>query len=95
MSNFIDEHVFAKLQRLRIEPSDLCGDAEFIRRASLDITGTLPTSDQVKAFIVENKTTPGFKVEQIQNKIALKVVQNGLITMEKVRVLKYDRTPGG
>src|SRR6266403_615629 len=36
--------------------------------------------DQVKAFIVENKTTPGFSVAKIQNKIALKVVQNGLIT---------------
>ena len=38
--------------------------------------------NQVKAFIVENKTTPGFKVEKIQNKIALKVVQNGEITMK-------------
>src|SRR6202451_4458308 len=42
--------------------------------------------NQVKAFIVENKTTPGFRVEKIQNKIALKVVQNGLITMENCRV---------
>ena len=42
--------------------------------------------DQVKAFIVENKTTPGFKVEKIQNRIAHKVVQNGLITMENCRV---------
>src|SRR5216683_6786607 len=33
--------------------------------------------NQVKGFIVENKTTPGFSVEKIQNKIALKVVQNG------------------
>ncbi|MGA7383823.1 MAG: acyl-CoA dehydrogenase family protein, partial [Methylocella sp.] len=32
--------------------------------------------DQVKGFIVENKTTPGFSVEKIENKIALKVVQN-------------------
>jgi len=40
--------------------------------------------NQVKAFIVENKTTPGFTVAKIQNKIALKVVQNGLITMEKL-----------
>jgi len=31
--------------------------------------------NQVKGFIVENKTTPGFKVEKIQNKIALKVVR--------------------
>ena len=42
-------------------------------------------NNQVKALIVENKTTPGFKVETIQNKIALKVVQNGLITMENRR----------
>ena len=47
--------------------------------------------DQVKAFIVENKTTPGFKVEKIQNKIALKVVQNGLITMENCRVPEENR----
>ena len=36
--------------------------------------------NQVKGFIVENKTTPGFSVEKIQNKIALRVVQNGLIS---------------
>src|SRR5246127_779669 len=35
------------------------------------------TDNQVKGFIVENKTTPGFSVEKIENKIALKVVQNG------------------
>jgi glutaryl-CoA dehydrogenase len=47
--------------------------------------------DQVKGFIVENKTTPGFKVEKIQNKIALKVVQNGLITMEDCRIPEESR----
>jgi len=47
--------------------------------------------NQVKAFIVENKTTPGFKVEKIQNKIALKVVQNGLITMENCRIPEANR----
>src|ERR1700739_460241 len=47
--------------------------------------------NQVKAFIVENKTTPGFKVEKIQNKIALKVVQNGLITMENCRIAEKTR----
>ena len=50
--------------------------------------------DQVKAFIVENKTTPGFKVDKIQNKIALKVVQNGLITMENCRVPEENRLQG-
>src|ERR1700730_12396461 len=47
--------------------------------------------NQVKGFIVENKTTPGFSVEKIQNKIALKVVQNGLITMENCRVPEGNR----
>src|SRR5712672_3514808 len=47
--------------------------------------------NQVKAFIVENKTTPGFTVEKIQNKIALKVVQNGLITMENCRIPEENR----
>ena len=42
--------------------------------------------NQVKGFIVENKTSPGFSVEKIENKIALKVVQNGQITMHDVRV---------
>src|SRR5438128_3660358 len=47
--------------------------------------------NQVKAFIIENKTTPGFKVEKIQNKIALKVVQNGHITMEDCRIPEENR----
>jgi glutaryl-CoA dehydrogenase len=50
--------------------------------------------NQVKAFIVENKTTPGFKVEKIQNKIALKVVQNGQITMENCRIPDENRLQG-
>jgi alkylation response protein AidB-like acyl-CoA dehydrogenase len=50
--------------------------------------------DQVKAFIVENKTTPGFKVEKIQNKVALKVVQNGQITLENCRVPEENRLQG-
>jgi alkylation response protein AidB-like acyl-CoA dehydrogenase len=51
--------------------------------------------NQVKAFIVENKTTPGFSVEKIQNKIALKVVQNGLITLKDVRVPEENHLQAG
>src|ERR1700736_5828108 len=47
--------------------------------------------NQVKGFIVENKTTPGFSVEKIENKIALKVVQNGLITLNNCRVPEANR----
>src|SRR6266700_3608706 len=51
--------------------------------------------NQVKGFIVENKTTPGFSVEKIEHKIALKVVQNGQITLKDVRVPETNRLQGG
>src|ERR1700742_3457719 len=48
---------------------------------------------QVKGFIVENKT-PGFKADKIQNKMALRVVQNALITLENCRVPEENRLQG-
>jgi glutaryl-CoA dehydrogenase len=47
--------------------------------------------NQVKGFIVENKHTPGFKAEKIQHKMALRVVQNALITLENCRVPEENR----
>jgi alkylation response protein AidB-like acyl-CoA dehydrogenase len=51
--------------------------------------------NQVKGFIVENKTTPGFSVEKIEHKIALKVVQNGVITLKDARLPEANRLQGG
>jgi glutaryl-CoA dehydrogenase len=47
--------------------------------------------NQVKGFIVENKTTPGFKADKIQHKMALRVVQNALITLDNCRVPEENR----
>jgi alkylation response protein AidB-like acyl-CoA dehydrogenase len=51
--------------------------------------------NQVKGFIIENKTTPGFSVEKIQNKTSLKIVQNGHITLQDVKVSEANRLQGG
>ncbi|NND98132.1 MAG: DUF1549 domain-containing protein [Pirellulaceae bacterium] len=50
-NNYIDEHTHAKFRKLRINPSDLCSDEEFLRRASLDIAGVVPTIDEYNAFV--------------------------------------------
>jgi len=47
--------------------------------------------DQVKGFVVENKKNPGFSVEKIENKTALRIVQNGHITLKNCRVPESDR----
>jgi hypothetical protein len=53
-NNYIDDLVYAKLRKLRITPSDRCDDQTFIRRATLDITGTLPTPEELKKFLAED-----------------------------------------
>ncbi|SMP54426.1 Protein of unknown function [Neorhodopirellula lusitana] len=51
--NYIDELVDRKLQQLRILPSESCTDAEFIRRATIDITGLLPSAENVTKFVAD------------------------------------------
>jgi hypothetical protein len=50
-NNYIDTLVNNKLKKLRIAPSELCGDEAFLRRAYIDIVGLLPTVEEYKRFM--------------------------------------------
>jgi hypothetical protein len=51
--NFIDELILKKLESLRIPPSPLCSDAEFMRRAYLDAAGILPRPEEREKFLAD------------------------------------------
>lgn len=56
-NNYIDELVYGKLAKLKIEPSGLCTDADFIRRVYLDLTGLPPAPETVRAFLADERET--------------------------------------
>ena len=55
--NRIDELAAAKWKRMQIDPSPLCTDAEFLRRACLDLTGLPPTAAQTRQFLADPHDT--------------------------------------
>ena len=52
--NFIDEQIFKKLRSLRVNPSGLCSDTVFLRRAYLDLLGVVPSAETARAFSAES-----------------------------------------
>ena len=68
--NRVDELVVQKLKKLGIVPSDLCTDAEFLRRVSLDLTGTLPTPAEVEIFLNNQSAHKrAEKIEELLNSV--------------------------
>jgi hypothetical protein len=54
-NNYIDELVYEKLKSIKVLPSDLCSDEEFVRRVTLDLTGLPPEPDDVKKFVADSR----------------------------------------
>ncbi len=56
-NNKIDTFAAAKWQRMKIQPSAIASDADFLRRVYLDLTGLPPTVGEVKAFLADARDT--------------------------------------
>ncbi|MCW8132324.1 MAG: DUF1549 domain-containing protein [Planctomycetota bacterium] len=56
IKNPIDSYVLAKLNEAKISPSRKCSDEEFIRRASLDVIGVIPTIDAIQYFLADPRS---------------------------------------
>ncbi len=64
----IDALIVEKLKKLGVVPSEVCNDAEFLRRVSLDLTGTLPTPAEIEAFL--NDPSPSKRDVKIDELLA-------------------------
>jgi len=53
--NFIDEQILARLRSEGVTPSPLSSDAEFLRRLTQTTTGQLPTANDVRAFLADDR----------------------------------------
>ncbi|WP_231746615.1 DUF1549 and DUF1553 domain-containing protein [Maioricimonas rarisocia] len=68
--NYIDELVAAKLNKLRIHPSEKCSDSEFIRRVYIDLVGLLPTHAEFEEFV--NSPDPDKRAKKIDELLSRK-----------------------
>ncbi len=60
--NFIDDELFKRLESLKVPPSPPAGDAAFLRRISLDLTGEQPLPDEVRTFLADTDPDKRLKV---------------------------------
>jgi len=89
--NPIDAHVAAKLRELGLRPSEPCTDAEFARRASLDIRGVLPTPGEVVAL--ESDADPEKRLKYVA-RLVDRPEYADLFAMKWSAILKNKRALG-
>ncbi|MGE3819609.1 MAG: DUF1553 domain-containing protein [Isosphaeraceae bacterium] len=61
--NVVDEELFKRLESLKVPPSPRSGDAAFLRRVSLDLTGLQPLPEEVRAFLAD--TDPDKRIKRV------------------------------
>jgi uncharacterized protein DUF1549/uncharacterized protein DUF1553 len=66
--NFIDTEVFNKMRTDGVVPTTLAGDEEFLRRVTLDLTGQIPDTATVQAFVAD--TTADKRARKIDQLLA-------------------------
>ncbi len=54
--NFIDDHIFSRLQVEGVQPANLSTDEEFMRRVTIDLTGRPPDSEQLRLFLADESS---------------------------------------
>src|SRR5258708_17861880 len=67
--NYIDEHIFGKMDRDRVPHAGLATDAEFLRRVHLDLTGLLPDPDVIRRFLEDSD--PGKREKMVDSLLSL------------------------
>ncbi len=68
LARLIDEAIDRKLAEAKVSPAPTCSDAEFLRRAYLDITGVIPPADKARAFL--DSTDPQKRARLIDELLA-------------------------
>ncbi len=67
----VDELIVQKLKKAGIVPSDVSTDTEFLRRVSLDVTGTLPAPKEIEAFLADkSKDKRAKKIDELLSRPA-------------------------
>ncbi|MFT7678832.1 MAG: hypothetical protein ACI8QC_002829 [Planctomycetota bacterium] len=67
--NYIDERVYAKLEEIESGASELCTDAEYLRRVTLDLTGTQPAVRDTRQFLMDTRDSRVKREELVERLI--------------------------